>query len=228
VGVFILLTSAACAEGPFTVKYAPDFAPGATSISVFGVFNQGRMSKRAWEQLRLHLVSPLNQDTCEVAYGQNLVASSPAVSSAVDEYATTNGVTDELLDQFGPMAKGAMILVIAVSGRPPQPIDDPLPDSKNSTPPRVRGRRGPVGGLPANDRAKGEDQSVFEVSASFFSVRLHHSVASVDMAYSGSSLDEAFTMFANRLAKEMPNSTCAGWNWDVHVDDKKIHDMVER
>jgi hypothetical protein len=227
-GVFVLLTSTACAEGPFTVKYAPDFAPGPSSISVFGVFSQGRMSKKAWEQLRLHLASPFNEDTCEVAYGDKLVASSPAVSSAVDEYATTNGVTDELLDQFGPMARGAMILVIAVSGHPPQPIDDSLPDSQISAPPKVRGRRGAAGGLPATDPRKGEDQSLFEVSASFFSVRLHHSVASVDMAYSGSSVNEAFTMFANKLATEMPNSTCGGWNWDVHVDDKKIHDMVER
>jgi hypothetical protein len=228
-GGFVLLTSGACANGPVTVQYAPDFTRGpSTTLSVFGVFNGGRMSKRAWQELRLRLSPPFDQDTCEVAYGDRLLSTAPSLSSAVDEYATTNGVTDDLLDQFGPMAKGAMIVVITISGHPPEPIDEPRMEPQTSAPPKVHGHRGGGGGLPPTDRKKGEDESVFEVSASLFSVRLHHSVAAVDMTYSGSSVDEAFKTFANKLATEIPNSTCSGWNWDVHVDDKRIREMVER
>jgi hypothetical protein len=227
VGIVVALTSTACApDTHFAVNYAPDFPRGGSNISVFGVFNDGQMNPRSWDYLRLHLLPPFNQDTCEVAYGDKLVNTTPAVSSAVDDYARTSGVTDELLDQFAPMAKGDAIMVITVAGHPPQPIVIAVPGALEQGTKSSKGQGTQSSQTPA-ERRKNPDRNVFELTASLFSVRLHHSVGLVDMTYSGQSLDDAFKSFANKLATEMPNSTCSGWNWDVHVDDKRIHEIIE-
>jgi hypothetical protein len=82
--------------------------------------------------------------------------------------------------------------------------------------------------MSTNDHGSTTDRSIFEVSASLFSVRLHRSVAFVGMTYSGSSTDEALKKFADKLRAEMPGSACSGWKWDVHIDDEPIRTMSEQ
>ena len=230
IGVWLafLVTCSACfPDTGFSVNYAPEFSKGGSNISVFGVFTDGQMSPRAWEYLRRRLSAPFNEDSCVAVYGDELVTSAPALSAAVDEYARTSGVTDDLLDQFAPMAKGDTIMLITVAGRPPQAIDEPSSDSQATSKGSVR-RKGQGSQDPMHKKKEPTDQNVFEVSASFFSIRLHRSVALVDMTYSGSRTDEAVKGFAAKLETELRGSTCSGWSSDVRVDDKRIHDMVER
>jgi hypothetical protein len=227
VGAVVVMTSAACSPVThFHVSYAPDFPRGGSKISVFGVFHDGQMNPRSWDYFRLLLPAPFHPDTCEIAYGDKLVNTSPAISSAVDDYVRTSGVTDELLDQFAPMAKGDAILLITVAGHTPAPVILAVPGALDQVQKSGRGQ-GPQAGQATTDRKKTPDRNVFEASASLFSVRLHRSVGQVDMTYSGQSVEEAFKTFASRVEAEMPNSTCSGWNWDVHLDDKRIRDIIE-
>src|SRR5207244_3335524 len=118
---------------------------------------------------------------CEVAYGDKLLTTAPGLSSAVDDYARANGVTDDLLDRLAPMAKGDTIMILTIAGRPPQPIGDKGAQVSSPAPsqPMMRGRRGLAGGMPSgsSETLPRTDNNVFEMSASLFSIRLHRSVA---------------------------------------------------
>lgn len=119
---------AACAtpvEGPSQVATAP--APEAIkpeSVSVFGIFRNGRMSPEAWEEFGKVLSAPFSQIACEAAYNNDLVAVNPELMSVIDDYTKENGVSDELLDKFSAFAKGDTILVIAINGQLPKPAAD--------------------------------------------------------------------------------------------------------
>jgi hypothetical protein len=229
-GAGVVATSSACfPDTGFSVNYAPEFSHASSSVSVFGVFGDGQMNPRAWDYLRRRLSSPFNDDACTAAYNDEMVTSTPALSSAVDQSARTSGVTDDLLDQFGPAAKGDIIMLITVAGRPPQAIDQPLPDSQpQSSRASAAARRGANANAdPMRKKKVDTDKNAFEVTASFFSVRLHRSVGLVDMTYSGPNTDEAVKKFADKLKAELPGASCSGWNRDVHVDEKRILDIVE-
>ncbi len=232
-GIGILLGAAGCADGgaDFTVKHAPEFSTSNTKVSVFGIFKDGRMTPESWDAIGVRLSRPLGKTSaCEVAYSEKLATTTPALSSAVDDYARANGVTDDLLDQFAPMAKGDAILLITIAGHPPQPIAaSSLPTQTPSQSPRnMGGRRGSSQmSAPARDPHP-TDRSVFEVSATLFSVRLHRSVGVVSMTYSGASVDEAIDKFTARLTEELPGASCTDWNWDAKVDDERIRKMIEQ
>jgi hypothetical protein len=226
----LVATRSACfPDTDFSVNYAPEFSRGSSNVSVFGVFGDGQMNPRAWDYLRRRLSPPFNDDGCVAAYSDDLITATPALSSAVDQSARTNGVTDDLLDQFAPAAKGDTIMLITVAGRPPQAIDQPLPDSQaQSSRASAASRRGAAAnGDPMHKKKVDTDKNAFEITASFFSVRLHRSVGLVDMTYSGPNTDEAVKKFAEKLRAEMPSAACSGWNRDIHVDEKRILDIVE-
>ena len=75
--------------------------------------------------------------------------------------------------------------------------------------------------------ARPTDRSVFEVSASLFSVRQHESVAVVAMTYDGQSVDDAFRKFTERLGAELTGARCAGWDRSVRVDEEKLRTLAE-
>lgn len=222
--VVAIATGVACAgdEAQFNVKYAPEYTKAGT-VSVFGIFKDGRMSPETWD-----LIGPslLTKQKCETAYGVDLVAASPALSVAIDDYARANGVTDELLELLAPVAKGDTIMVITVAGRPPQMI---TPDGGAPRPaPVMRGGGRGRGRIPYGSSGRTmSDGNLFEVSASLFSVRLRRSVALVSMAYSGRDVEVALAKFAVRLSEAIPGIACVGWNWDVHVDEAKIRKLSE-
>lgn len=232
----VLMTLTACADdgAQFNVKHAPEFVTSGTKVSVFGIFKDGRMTPESWDAIGPRLSRPFGKSTaCDVAYGEKLVSTAPALSSAVDDYARANGVTDDLLDQFAPMAKGDAILLITIAGRPPQPIAaSQLPQQTPAQSPRsmggMGGRRGAGQMAPPARDMHPTDHSVFEVSATLFSVRLHRSVGVIAMTYSGANVDEALGKFTARLGEELPGASCTEWNWDAHVDDEKIRKMIEQ
>jgi hypothetical protein len=230
VGGLLAVLSIGCGDESFNVRYAPDYPRAGSTVSIFGTFKDGRLSAESWEQLGPTLSLPFGQGTCETAYSDKLINGAPALASATDEFARANGVTDELLDQFGPMAKGDAILFITVSGHPPAKTNESTPIEPQTSSRSMRGAgRGGMGAGPSSPGPSRQRSptDVFEVSAALFSVRLHRSVGVVTMTYTGGSVDQALKKFADRLAVEMPRSRCAGWNWDAHVDDEKIRKMNE-
>ncbi len=231
-----ILIMTACADDgtQFSVKHAPEFVTTGAKVSVFGIFKDGRMTPESWDAIGPRLSRAFGKPTvCGVAYGERLVSTAPALSSAVDDYARANGVTDDLLDQFGPMATGDAIVVITIAGHPPQPIAaSELPRQAPAQSPRNMGGMGGRQGAgqmapPARDLHP-TDRSLFEVSATLFSVRLHRSVGVIAMTYSGANVDQAIDKFAARLAEELPGASCTDWNWDTHVDDERIRKMIDR
>lgn len=214
-------------------KLAPGFTASGHTVSVFGVYKDGQMSPEAWDALRPRLEPLLGGRACEIARGDSLAQDESPVLAAVDEYARTNGPTDDLLAQLGPAARGDLILVVVEAGNLPPP--DPkatVVDSPGPAGPSAQGSSGSnSSGLStfAPKRHSGaKNQDVLQLSASLFSVSQGRSVALVDLQYSGESVDEAIAEFAARVGRLFPGTTCAGWNWQANVDPERIRKLVEQ
>ena len=234
--VLLLLIGASCADDKthFDVRYAPGFERHGVSISILGVFKDGRLSPDAWDEVLPKLSPALGSNPCPAAFGPALFRSNAAFAEAVDDYTMANGMTDELLGEFAPAAKGDLILTLVTAGASTLAGDAGPPPSSTPQPPpqmrtrggRGRGGRGPSPGSP--EHARSPDRGGLELSASLYSVRLHRSVALLSMTYSGRQLDEAIVNFRQELAKEFPGATCAGWNWDVELDPDHVRNLGER
>ncbi len=187
------------------------------------------MSPDAWDALGPKLSPGLGKATCEVAYSNGLVSSNARLAEAIDDYVEANGVTDDLLEQVGPLAKGNAILSITVAGDVAAPDAGAHPSAAAPAfqPTRGRGgrRRRTMPSAPPADRSA--DDSGFEIAASVYSIRLHRSVALVHMTYAGRSLDEAIDKFRHELARDLLDATCAGWDWSVDIDEDRIRRLGE-
>jgi hypothetical protein len=210
---------------------------GRHTVSVLGVFKDGRMSDDAWGAIAPRLSTAFGA-ACPALYGAQLAQAKPALSEAIDDYARANGVGEELLDQLGPAAGGDLILVVNVAGRVTKPTGGGGGDTSSvsgGTPATARSGAGPMGGMGSRQRLMGprglearRDADALELSASLFSVRLHRSVALVAMRYTGDSADDAVSKLAAKLAATIPGSTCGGWNWSAPVDDHRIRELAEQ
>lgn len=223
-------------ESQFIVNYAPDFASANPhTVSIFGVFKDGRMDAEAWDVVAPRLSNLFARSACTAAFGADLVSNSAPLASAVDEYTRNYGVTDPLLDEFGAAAKGDLILVLSIAGKPRSAGADGEPASE-PPPQTIRGaggarpggaRRG--GSPPPGDPHHNAGTShPVEVSASLFSVPLRRSVASVVERYAGKSADEAIANLEQKLREGIPGAGCAGWDFDTHpVDASRVHELPE-
>jgi len=229
-----------CESGPFNATYEPGFPhTSGMTVSVLGVYKDGRMSSDAWSQIGPVLSSPMRSSGCEIAYDSALVARDPEGSSAVDAYTRAEGPTDELLDQFGPAAEGDEIMLVTISGHPPQAIGGAdAGASQRASSPRGAGgsgrgmgggRRSHGGAMPsaAQEQHETTDGNVFEISALLFSVRQHHTVAALSLKYSGRSVDEALGQFAEKFRLELPHAQCKGWHWTAPLDLTRIQNKTE-
>jgi hypothetical protein len=224
------LLALSCGDSEFTTRYASDYVQGArTSVSVLGVYKDGRLNAEAWTELGPQLAISTGGSTCDVAYNEALLANNPSLTDAIDGYTRDNGVTDELLDQFAPSAKGDAILVVLVSGRPPSSDGGAPKSSGVPAPPQPAGGKVSRGPSRRGSYSQDEDRfaprrPAFEMSASLFSVRQHRSVAQVEMKYTGASIDEAIKRFSERLAAALPGLSCAGWS-EAGADPEKIRQL---
>jgi hypothetical protein len=228
--------SSACSpdETQFAVKYAPEFSRG-TTVSVFGLYKDGRLNSEAWDEAGVKLSHALGSDGCPTAYGAKLELTNADLSGAVDDYTRANGVTDDLMDAFAPSAAGDTVLVFTVAGHVRQGGHDGGPSidpqAASQTPSSMgSGRR--FGGGMAGTGINGSgmrmytptDRNAFEMSASLFSPKAHRSVAMVAMTYTGSSMDEAMAQFVEKLRTALPGSHCLGWN-AVALDAEKVRHL---
>src|ERR1700690_2762282 len=185
-----------CGDGDtqFVVKYASDYARPSTNISVFGVFENGRLSPESWKEIGPVLSSSFGQGTCDNAWNDGFLSSNPALTASIDDYTKDEGVTDELLDRLAPMANGSFIVTFTVLGRQLTKGSDnsgKSPASASAPPIRMGGGgRGMGGGGRAmrgggarqqssTDQNRASGRSAYEITAALFSIRLHHSVALV-------------------------------------------------
>lgn len=231
----LLVATSACDDGvKFTTKFASDVAPARRSVSILGVYKDGRMSVEGWETLAPHVLPALGGGKCAVGYDA-LVSANGNLAGAIDDYAQADGPTDDLLAQLAPAARGDSILVLTFAGKLPRRGAADA-GARPSAPPTMGGPRGGgrMGGARGGGRMRGpmpgpssDDPNALDISASLYSVRDSRSVALVELQYTGASVDEAMTKFAAKLAASFPQAVCAGWNWDAKVDPDRIRQIVD-
>ena len=219
----------ACAadEAQFNVQVAPGYTQERTTVSVFGIYKDGRLSAEAWDSIGPAVSASLGKPSCETAYSGALLLKSPRLAAAIDDYVRASGVTDDLLTQVAPAALGDTVMVVSLAGH--------VPERLGGVPRRVRVPSSPNGefgghGAPPPSysyRPNLTDGNVLEVSATVFSVRLHHSVARLHMSYSGKSVEGALQRFTERLRAALPGASCAGWDWSGPIDDAAIRNLPE-
>jgi hypothetical protein len=223
------LASSACAEVDMSVavKYAPGYSNSASSVSVFGIFKDGRMSPEAWDELGPRLSGVFHGTSCEAAVNGALRRSSPALYGAVDDASREEGITEPMLDRFAPAALGNSIVVITISGHAPKAKDARHAAVRSPMGMGRGGGRGRRGAAPRNPggRGPGSSNDVFEISASLFSSPQHQSVALVTMSYTGASEDEALAKFIAKLGATFPGATCAGWKADALPSEDAIRHL---
>jgi hypothetical protein len=229
------LSLGACADAgaQFDVKYAPGFQRGASTVSILGVFREGRMSPETWEDIGPKIAPVFARDTCSIGFDTRLLSDKPSLAESIDDYTRENGVTDDLLDQLAPGASGDNVLVITVAGRPNE-IGKPdagagAPTGTPQAQQRGMGRRGGPGGMGSSTpmRVMPIDRNAFEMSASLFSLREHKTVAVVTMGYAGTSGAEALQIFVRKLRESFGGAPCVGWHMaDAAIDEKKIKEMT--
>ena len=212
---------AACGAGGahFTTQTADGFTPASHRVSVLGVFKDGRMAIDTWPKVAPHLVEALGAAPCEIGFDA-LATANQDLANAIDERSRGEGPNAELLAHLAPAARGDLLLVLTVAGRPPEPQQGPAqpplgaPVNNSMGTPRKRRANSPEGGP--------IDRNRLDVSAALFSVAQNRPVALVSMSYGGQSADEAMTRFGAELARAIPQSKCVGWNWDVKIDPAAV------
>lgn len=224
------LALAGCGPAHFDTKLAPGFAAAHHTVSVLGVYKDGQMSSEAWANISGRMAAWLGASQCPVGYASAAIEHEGALIGAIDDYARANGPTEELLAQLAPAAKGDLILTVTIAGRPPAPEKVSVVNDSNSTGQAGGGmggggmggggaRAGAASGHPHGPPA---DTNELDMVASLFSVSEHRSVAQISMQYSGETVDDALTKFAQRLAATLPGATCSGWDWSAAVDPDRI------
>ncbi len=212
-GAALLILTASCAEGSadFHARYEPDFTPAPTTVSVFGVFHEGRMSREAWGQIGPRLSAALGQKACETGYGDSLAAARPELFAAIDESVRDEGINEELLERLSTSAEGEMILIVSLNAHTTisRGINaGPSPSGMMPGGGRARPGRGPNA-----PTGRGAALDEIGISGTLFSVRRHRSVARLSMTYAGANLDDAIGRFVSRISTLVPGSRCRGWRW---------------
>jgi hypothetical protein len=227
-GALLLAIAAACSDesAQLTTKMASDFQPAGHAVSVLGVYQDGRMTSSAWERLAPSLQKALGGGACELGY-DGWTSSNAVLADAIDERARDDGPTDELLTQLRPAAEGDAILVLTLSGAVPHEttVDGGVPAQRAAVP---GGGRGGGRGMRGGARPRGvppppeTPRDVLDLSATLYSVAAGHSVAVVELQYSGTSMEDALRRFAAEVAHSLPQMKCAGWKWNSTIDPEQI------
>jgi hypothetical protein len=175
----------------------------------------------------------LRSEPCVAGFDEQLEVANPEGFSALEALTESRGLDDEVLRMIAPAANGEVILALEMSGRlttgeeeesPPSRSPKPTaPAADPRSPPRGRGSRHAPRAAPRGAPREVVEVPDLQVSASLFSVRLQHSVSSVNMRYSGSSLEDGLRRLAEQLATLFPNAVCRPWDWAhmrvVHEQD---------
>lgn len=219
--------SAGCgADAAFEVKYASDYSPppARATVSMFGIYRDGRLSPESWAEYGGRLPASLHGEGCDVAYTEALHASNPALFTSLDDYARANGVTDELFEQIAAKAKGDLVMMLQMYGRPPRTAGrrHPMPKGTLAQLGGMGGAASPGGGgaasQPIPPLPDKPEAGPLEISGVLYSVRLHHVVVQIRLTYRGASVDEAFQKFNEKLEASLPGASCRGWSWDAKPD----------
>jgi hypothetical protein len=223
------LSSGCLADASFQSKTAPDFPVAATNtVSVLGVYKDGMMSADAWDTFGGRLSKPFGSEKCDVAYGPRHLTKDLSLVSAIEEYARDNGVSDELLSEIAKGAKSDIVVVYTVAGHVKKEGGDKSEKSslftRGPTPQPIQRGSGVRTPPPRGSRAARIAGAQFTMSASFYATKQHRSVGYLSMRYAGTSEEEAFAAFNDKIAGILPHASCIPFE-DAEIDAEKIRTM---
>jgi hypothetical protein len=204
-----------------TVSRTPAYAPRSITLSVFGVFKNGRMDPAAWDEWAPTIAAAVGSTSCPAAFDDHMEKSAPALFSELDESTQQDGITDELLDRAASSARGDALLVIETFGgtthlgKRGSADAAPAPTPAPSSPPptgRHRGRGG-MRGAPAQTTPRELPRDSFDVSVGVYSIRAHEVMASVRLHTDGAASPDALHELAEKLHDTLHGARCTGWAW---------------
>ncbi|HEX4336181.1 MAG TPA: hypothetical protein VH062_09725 [Polyangiaceae bacterium] len=203
-----------------TVNRTPAYVPGAVTLSVFGVFKNGRMDPAAWDEWAPTIAAAVGSATCPAAFDDHMEKSVPALFSELDESTQQDGITDELLDRAAASARGDALLVIETFGgatlsRKRGSADaTPAPPPAPTSPPAGRHRgRGGMRGAPAQSASPEPPRDALDVSVGVYSIREHEVTASVRLHTDGTASPDTLRELSAKLRETLHGARCAGWAW---------------
>jgi hypothetical protein len=208
----LLLASCAAEDAQIRITRDPALDAAGHAVSIVGVYRDGRLSASYWDEIGPLIARAFGSDGCEAAWGDRLRREAPELYARIDAGARVTGVTDAMLESLAPRADGGLLLILRSSGHPPfkSDISIRIPGlSDEAGAQEGRGDHGGRGSGPKPDEAK--DRSVFELSASLYSVRARSTVGRIEMRYTGSTLDGAMLAFQRDFRAMLPNASCVGW-----------------
>lgn len=210
----------------FTTQFASGYTPAPHTVSVLGVYQDGRMSLGTWADLAPRLSHALGSTACPAGYDA-LVSSNQELANAIDEFTRNEGPNAELLKQLAPAAQGDLLLVVSLSGKVPKPRqDNPADHPSPGTPGMAAAANSRKRGRHAAEAGPVEDTNHLDISAALFSVAQQRPVALISMQYRGESVEDALNRFSAELSRDMPSLKCVGWHWDVKLDPASIHPSI--
>jgi hypothetical protein len=211
----LTLALASCAAGDIQIRTTrePALAEAGPSVSIVGVYRDGRLSASYWGDLGPFIARALGSDRCEAAWGDRLRREAPDLYARIDEGSRSHGITDDLIEALAPRAEGGLILTLRSSGHLPYKRDVTglirrTPDDEARRKREQEDRAAPA---PSDKPEELADQSALELSASLYSVRARATVARIEMRYTGSRLEDAMQAFRRDLQALVPDAHCVGW-----------------
>jgi hypothetical protein len=220
------LATCSCGEAGvfYDVKYSPGFSSGPVTVSVLGVYQDGRMSNELRDEVDARLAPVLGQPTCEVGWGDKLRTAEPDFFEEMDRATQADGITEETLDRFSGWAEGDAILVVSLNVR--RGSTQPMPQTGTGTMnsglggsnfnrgtgplPGSRGRGGapPTPGAIRPGTWQGQQ---IRIAGIFFSAKTHGPMGRIVLNYLGTNIDDALRRFVRKINEELPGSVCKGW-----------------
>jgi len=134
-------------------------------------------------------------------------------------------VSDELLGRLSPAAEGDTIMLVTLGAHTEKTVVA-IDSTPSASPLPGRGGRR-TRQAPPHKTAGEINESSFELSASFYSVRSRHLVAQMDMIYPGDTIDAALHLFVSDLKTQFPGTKCASWKRDVTIDENAIQALAD-
>lgn len=229
VAAFVAGLASGCGEAGvyYDVKFAPGYGPGPTTVSVLGVFQDGRMSNEMWNEVDARLAPTLGEPTCDALWGEAFRRAQPDLFEQLDRASQADGVTEEMLDRFSEAAVGDAILLISLhirrAGAPgsKQGYDPMSGNARNpysATGPMPGQRRGQQGLAPVRpgairpDRWQGQE---IRLAATLYSAKQHAPMGRIILNYLGTNIDDATRRFVSKLGETLPGSVCKGWKMEA-------------
>ncbi len=200
-------------QAEFSVKSARDVTTRDGTVSVFGVFRDGRLESGSWEEIG----AAFGDGKCPVGFDETLRVSHPDVATTIDSQTRADGVGDEVLQKIEAQAQGDYVLLVTIYGHLPTKKERTARNAgapnftSGQAPSRAGGRKGmrPT----ASDEEQLPLHGGLQVSTTLYAKRTHNTVAALEMDYTGSTLEGAFAAFWQKWNAEFPGLACRGWAW---------------